>query len=147
MGQLKYEQGEDASGNVIEHDAGAFREPFQAVDRPGFEDVEQAEEKKSEDSVGPVRWADDQGNELAGYFVDNHLAGIFSAGIAGYDGRGGYADEDCDDDRDEGYERKMSGMNNLRCGDPEEYGCGAAPSAGPWLQQTSAEEGRDSPSP
>ena len=95
------EEGDEAGGYVVEHDAGAFGEGFEAADGPGLEDVEEAEEEEREGGVGPVGAHEDEREELAGYFVDDYEAGIFAGGLAGGDGGGGYADE-CDEDGGEG---------------------------------------------
>ena len=53
---------------------------------------------QGKDGVGPVGRAEDEGDELAGDLVDDDVAGVFAAGFAGDDGRGGDADqgrEDC----------------------------------------------------
>ena len=90
---------------------------FELADGPGFEDVEEAEEEESEDGVRPVGGAEDEGDELAGYLVDDYVAGVFAAGFAGYYGGGGDADqrgEDCGDGVSEG---EMSRVKGLRGGD------------------------------
>src|SRR6202789_355498 len=86
------EEGDEAGGYVVEHDAGAVGEGFEFADGPGFEDVEEAEEEECECGVGPVGAHEDEGGELAGYFVDDHEAGIFAGRVAGGGGGGGGAD-------------------------------------------------------
>lgn len=98
----EYEDGksEEAGGHVVEHDAGAFGELFEEADGPGLEDIEEAEEEEGQDGVGPVGGAEDKGDELARYLVDDDVAGIFATGFAGYDGGRGDAyerGEDCCD--------------------------------------------------
>ena len=86
------EEGEEAGGYVVEHDAGAGGEGFEAADGPGLPDVEEAEEEEVEGGVMPVGGGEDEGEELAGYFVDDYEAGVFAGGLAGGDGGGGDAD-------------------------------------------------------
>jgi len=88
VGYLNAGEGEEAGGYVVEHDAGAGGEGFELADGPGFEDIEEAEEDEGEDGVGPVGGAEDQGEELAGYLVDDYEAGVFAAGFPGYYGGG-----------------------------------------------------------
>jgi hypothetical protein len=85
-------EGEEAGGDVVEHDAGAFGEGFEFADGPGLEDVEEAEEKEVEEGVTPVGAGEDEGEELAGDFVDDDEGGVFAAGLAGDDGGGADAD-------------------------------------------------------
>ena len=43
--------------------------------------------------MAPVGGDGNEGDELAGDFVDDYVAGVFAAGFAGYDGGGWDADE------------------------------------------------------
>ena len=87
------EEGEEAGGDVVEHDAGAGGELLELADGRGFEDIEEAEEEEGEGGVAPV-WGDgDEGDELSGDLVDDDVAGVFAPGLAGDDGSGGAADE------------------------------------------------------
>ncbi len=47
--------------------------------------------------MAPVGRDGDEGDELAGDFVNHDVGGVFAAGLAGYDGGGGDAYE-CGDD-------------------------------------------------
>ena len=82
-------EGEEAGGDVVEHDAGAFGEGFELADGPGLEDVEEAEEQEGDGGVLPVGVDGDEGDELAGDLVDDDEAGVFAGGFAGGDGGGG----------------------------------------------------------
>jgi len=53
------EEGEEAGGYVVEHDAGAGGEGFEATDGPGFPDVEETEEEEVERGVMPVGRGED----------------------------------------------------------------------------------------
>ncbi len=55
----------------------------------GLSDVEEAEEEEREEGVVPVGGDGDEGDELAGDLVDDDVAGVFAAGLAGDDGGGG----------------------------------------------------------
>ena len=44
--KMREEEGEEAGGYVIQHDAGTLRDAFQVADWGGFEDVEEAEEEE-----------------------------------------------------------------------------------------------------
>ena len=87
------DEGEEAGGDVVQHDAGAGGEGFEPADGPGLPDVEEAEEDEGEEGVGPVGAHGDEGEPLAGDLVDDDEAGVFAAGFAGDDGCGGDADE------------------------------------------------------
>ena len=69
-------QGEKAGGYVVEHDAAAARETLEGTDRAGFPDVEEAEKEKGEEEMLPVGGDGDEGDELAGDFVDDDVARI-----------------------------------------------------------------------
>ena len=93
MGQLGADEGQDAGGYVVEHDAGTGGKAFELADGGRFEDVEEAEEEEGEDGVAPVGGDGDEGDELPGDFVDDDVAGVFAARFAGYDGGCRDADE------------------------------------------------------
>ncbi len=97
------DKGEETCGDVVEHDAGAVGESFEAADGPGLPDVEDAEENEIERGVAPVGRGENQGEELAGYFVDDDETGVFARGFAGGDGGGRDADRG-----DEGWRRAES---------------------------------------
>lgn len=50
------EEGDEAGGDVVEHDAGAVGEGFETADGPRLEDVEETEEDEGQEGVLPV-WA------------------------------------------------------------------------------------------
>ncbi len=97
----------------------------------------------------PVGGDGDQGDELAGDLVDDDVAGVFAAGLAGDDGGGGDADERGDDggDRCADGEWKRSWVKNVGGSEPEEDCGDAAVGAGAGLQQARSEEGADEPRP
>src|SRR5215469_5267800 len=90
------DESEDSCRHVVEHDSGAFGEAFEFADRPGLEDVEEAEEDESEDSVAWGGGQGDECDELSGDFVDDDVAWVLFTGFAGDDGGGRDSDE-CDD--------------------------------------------------
>src|SRR5947208_16803384 len=88
-----YDECEHARGYVVQHDTCAARKAFELTDGWRLQDVEQAEEKEGEGSVGPVGRDCDECNKLAGDLIDDHVAGVFAAGFPGHDGGGGDADQ------------------------------------------------------
>ena len=94
-------QRERSGGHIVQHDSGSLRQLFEPADGPGLPDVEETEEEERQCCVGPFRRTQDEGEELAGYFVDDDEAWVFAGGLAGRDGGGGDANER-DEDRCEG---------------------------------------------
>ena len=95
--------------------------------------------------MGPVGGAEDEGDELAGYFVDDYVAGVFAAGLAGYYGggwdayQGGYEGRDCC-----GYGQDCGGwVKGVGGGQPEEDGGYAGVGSGAGFEEACAEEGAD----
>ena len=137
------EEGDEAGGYVVEHDADAFGEGFEASDGPGLGDVEGAEEKEGDERVKPVGAHEDEGEELAGDLVDDDEAGVFAAGLAGDGSGGGDADEGDEDGGDECCDRQGGGGggNKVRGEVPEHDGGGAAVGSGAGFEIASAEPG------
>ena len=77
--ELRDDEGEETGGYVVEHDTGAGGKAFELADGGRFEDVEEAEEEEGEGGVLPVGGDGDEGDELAGYLVDDDVAGVFAA--------------------------------------------------------------------
>jgi len=124
MRQLGDGQGEEAGGYVVEHNTGAGGEALELADWGRLEDVEETEEDEGERGVLPVGGDGDEGDELAGYLVDDDVARVFAAGLAGDDGCGGNADKRghdcgyrCADGQGDG-----SWMKDVGGGVPEEHG-------------------------
>jgi len=143
------EEGEEAGGYVVEHDAGAGGEGFEAADGPGLPDVEEAEEQEVERGVAPVGCGEDEGEELASYFVDNDEAWVFAGRFARGDGGGRDADERDDEGCEGGGEgeSEAAGGEEVRGSEPEEDGEDAAVGAGAGLKVAGAEEGGEGPGP
>lgn len=99
--------------------------------------------------MGPVGWEDDEREELASDFVDDHEAGIFSTGFAGRDGRGWDADRGDEEGGEGGGNRegRCSGGEDVGGGVPEENGGDRAVGAGAGREVACAEEGREEPGP
>ncbi len=144
-----YTQSIQAGGYIIEHDAPACGEFFELADREGFGDIEKAEEDESDEGVTPVGVAAEEGDSLAGNFVDDDELRVVAAGLAGDDGRGGDAEKkregDGGDEREE--QGLRSGVSELGAGEPEQDGGDGAPGAGTGLAEAGAEEGGDGPGP
>ncbi len=72
----------EASGHVVEHDAGAFGKRLQLPNRGWFEDVEEAKQYKACEKRLPCKWDADECDELTGDFVDDNDLWILPAGGA-----------------------------------------------------------------
>lgn len=143
------EEGEDAGGDVVEHDAGASGEALQLTDGRGLEDVEEAEEEEGEGGVPPVGGEGNEGDELTGDLVDDDVAGVFTVAFAGDDGGGGDADGDggecgCEGGEGEGERGWVEGVSGT---EPEEDGGDGAVGAGAGAEEAGTEEGGDEPGP
>ncbi len=149
MDELGDREREEASADVIQHDAGTAMKAFELANGRRLEDVEGSEEYEGDCSVLPVGGDRDQGDELAGDLVDYDMSGIFAARFARDDGGGRYADQ-CGDDG--GYccadsEWERSRVKTVSRREPEEHGGDAAVGAGAGLEQASTKEGADEPRP
>ena len=143
------EESEEAGGNVVEHDAGAFVEAFELADGWRLEDVEETEEEEAEGEVFTVGRDGDEGDELAGDLVDDDVAGVFAVRLARDDGGGGDADERDGERGDDGGDgqREMRWIKDV-CGNvPEQNRGDATVGARTGLEQASSEEGADGPGP
>jgi len=89
--QGSYSQSIQPGCDVVEDDAPARREAFEAADWERFCDVEEAEEDEGDDAVTPVSGAEEEGDPLACHFVDDDKAGVVAAALACGDGGSGYA--------------------------------------------------------
>jgi hypothetical protein len=90
--ELRNCEGEETGSYVVEHDAGSFRELFEAADRPWFEYVEEPEEDQAKNGKCGSCGETNEGEELASYLVDDDVTRVFSAGFASYDGCGWNSD-------------------------------------------------------
>jgi hypothetical protein len=89
--QGSYTQSIQPGCDVVEDDAPACREAFEAADWERLGDVEEAEENEGDQSVTPVGRAEEEGDPLACHFVDDDKAGVVTAALARCDGSSGYA--------------------------------------------------------
>jgi hypothetical protein len=87
--QRCYTQSIQPGCDVVEDDAPAPGEALEAANREWFGDVEEPEEEESEEAMTPVRRAKEQGDPLAGYFVDDHEAGVVTVTFPCGNGGGG----------------------------------------------------------
>lgn len=146
---MAYGQGNETGGYVVQHDAGAAVEAFQVADGWWLGDVEKTEEQEGQQGVGPVGRDGDEGEDLAGYLVDDDVAGVFAAGLAGYDRRGWDADGcGCEggDERAYGLVQRAR-VQQVDRAEPED-GCGdGAVGAGAGLHEAGSEEGSYCPCP
>jgi hypothetical protein len=88
-----YTQSIQASAYVIEYDAPACGEFLETADGEGLGDIEETEEDEGDEGVTPVGVAADEGDGLAGHFVDDYELRVVAAGFAGDDGGGGDAEQ------------------------------------------------------
>jgi len=141
------DQGEDPGGDVVEHDAGAFGQGFEAADGPGFGDVEEAEQR--EGCGTPVGRHEDEGEELTGDLVDDDEAGVLAGGLASDGGGGRDADEGDDDRGDEGCDGECGGLRweCVRGEEPEKNSGDAAVGSGAGLEVAGSEPGGEQPGP
>ena len=104
--------------------------------------------RRAERAWGQSGGHEDEGEELAGYFVDDDEAWVFAVGFAGGDGGGGDADEVMRMAAMVVAMARVRGRGEEVGGDvPEERGGGAAVGAGAWLEVAGAEEGGEGPGP
>jgi len=86
-----YTQSIQPCRDVVEDDAPAFGEAFEAPNREGFCDVEEAKKNEGDKAVSPVGGAEEKSDPLAGYFIDDHEPGVVTAALTGSDGGSGDA--------------------------------------------------------
>jgi hypothetical protein len=63
------------------------------VNGKGLGHVEETEENEGDQGVTPVKGAEEQGDPLTGYLVDDDELRVMKAGFAGDDGGGGDAED------------------------------------------------------
>ncbi len=80
---------------IIHHNAGAFREPFQPADWKRLQDIEDTKEYKAGKKRFPSERDRDECDKLTGNFVDNDELRIFYARSARY-ARGGWDPDERD---------------------------------------------------
>ncbi len=78
---------------IIHHNAGAFREPFQSPDWKRLQNIEDTKEYKAREKRFPFERDRDECDKLAGDFVDDYELGIFYGGGSRYAGGGRDPDE------------------------------------------------------
>ena len=123
---------------------------FKLADGKGLGDVEEAEEDEGDEGVTPVGGAAEQGDPLAGDFVDDHELRDRGGRIRGR--RWWRRECRASSVRAMPASRASSracgrGMEAPGEGGPEEHGGHRAPGAGTGLAEARAEEGGDGPGP
>jgi len=114
----------DPGGDVIHHDAPPLGKTFERRYRPGFEDVEGAEETEGDEGKAPTGEGEagrEERGELASGFVDDHESGIVNTAGAGDVGGGwnsGDGGEESEQKREE-KERMRRDVKEKREGKPE----------------------------
>ena len=71
-----------AGGDVVEDNAPAAGKALEAAPRKRFDDVEEAEEDEGDEAMTPIGGAEEQGDPLAGDFIDDLALGIVAAAFA-----------------------------------------------------------------
>src|SRR6202041_1448034 len=88
-----YEHGIERRDDIVDHDAeAAIIAPLDPAHRPGLPDVEQTEKRKTDRITDKVERQDEQGQPLAGDFIDDDPAGIALGAVARRAIRGNPAD-------------------------------------------------------
>jgi len=149
MQQGCYSQSIQPGAYIIEHDAPAFGEILEPADGEGLGDIEEAKENEGDEGVTPVGAAAEEGDPLAGDFVDDYELGIVAAGLALDDGGRGNAEDEGEGDsyEERECECECGGMEGEgKCG-PEKDGGDGTPGAGAGLEVADAEERGGGPRP
>src|SRR5450631_1297341 len=97
------------SGHIIEYDSPSFGEAFKLTDGRRLGHVEETEEDQGDKSVAKIERASEESDPLTGYLIDDDDLGIFSARLAGDDGRGGDTDQERQGDAGDEDEEKGVG--------------------------------------
>ena len=77
--------------DIVDHDSGTFRQPFQLPDRRWFHDIEDTKKYKARQKRFPSQRRANQRNQLPGRFIDHYELRIFQPGATRRQGRGGNA--------------------------------------------------------
>lgn len=92
--QLHDRKRQQAGGDIIKNDTGTFGQAFELADRWRLENVEDTKKYKTCEKRFPCEGCGDEGNELAGGFIDDDELRVFEVGGAGNAGGGGDAKGD-----------------------------------------------------
>src|ERR1700722_8244941 len=125
----RYTKSIQAGGDVVEDDAPATGKALEAADGKWFGYVEEAEEDEGDETVTPIGGAEEQGDPLAGDFIDDDALGIVGAAFAFNNGGGGNSKEESEEDSDEQGDQKnvRAGMGEPGECAPEKNGGNRAP--------------------
>ena len=97
----RYTKSIQAGGDIVEDDAPAAGKALEAAHGKWFGYVEEAKEYESDEAMTPIGGAEEQGDPLAGDFIDDYTLGIVATAFALDDGGGGNAEEEGEEDSDE----------------------------------------------
>ena len=75
--QLHHGQSHRAGSHIIDHDTHSFGKSFEQAHRGRLDDIEPSKKYKAQQQRLPRDWSRDQGDELAGNFVDHDKLRIF----------------------------------------------------------------------
>ena len=98
--ERRYTKSIQAGGHVVEDDAPATGKPLEAAHGKWLGYVEEAKECESDEAMTPIGGAEQQGDPLAGDFIDDDDLGIVAAAFALDDGGGGNSKEEGEEDSD-----------------------------------------------
>src|SRR5580698_4655478 len=96
----RYTKSIQAGGDIVEDDAPAAGKALKAANGEWFGYVEEAKEDESDEAMAPIGGAEEQGDPLAGDFIDDDTLGIVTAAFALDDGGSGNAEEESEGDSD-----------------------------------------------
>lgn len=82
--RLHYGEGVETRGDIIQHDAGTFRQLFQLAHRRRLDDIEPTKKYKAGEQRLPRHGDGDQRDKLPGNFVDHDELRIFASMGSGY---------------------------------------------------------------
>ena len=101
--ELQNNQGVNSCSQVVDHDAGSFRQCFQLTHRRWLDDVECPEKYKAREQSLPCYGARDVGDQLPCHFINDYLRGIFLSAAARFQRCGRNPDGDGDDNKYQDY--------------------------------------------
>jgi hypothetical protein len=83
---VSYDAGENSRAHIIEHDAPAPWNLFQAPKRRRLKNIEASKKYKTRKNILPTQRNSDEGGKLSGNFINDGVPGIGYATFAGHDG-------------------------------------------------------------
>lgn len=78
---MNYQQRIQAGSNVVEHDTGAPRQRLKLARWRRFQNIESSKKYKAGKNILPSDGNRQQGHELSGNLVDDHMAGVLVSAL------------------------------------------------------------------